>query len=70
MMEKVSIELVALFWAAGFVSLMLAKMLFDRFIRTQKSSGDTSPSRNESMASARQMGAGRFSALIGMQGRE
>lgn len=69
MMEKVIIELAALFWASGIVSLMVAKMLFDRYIRTQESSGKAGSSPINSPAPAYEKGAGRFSAVIGIQGR-
>jgi hypothetical protein len=69
MMEKVIIELAALFWASGIVSLMVAKMLFDRYIRTQESSGKAGLGGINSSAPVYEKGAGRFSAVIGIQGR-
>ncbi|MBZ5536640.1 MAG: hypothetical protein LAO31_11850 [Acidobacteriia bacterium] len=70
MWEKTLIRLAALYWACGVASLLLAGTMFKEFVQRKKFVGKATPLENRRPLSRNHSGAGRFSAMIGLQGRD
>jgi hypothetical protein len=70
MWEKTLIRLVALYWACGVVSLLLAGRMFKDFVRRKELGGKATPVVENGLPLPRNHSdAGRFSAVIGLHGR-